>query len=544
MASTLVDARRSPGEEPSRPAPGDGTRAAPAGDGSRPSRPAWLAPTLILVAASSLLAVCVGAHAMWFDEVQAWNLARASHSLGDLFANLRYEGHPAVWYLPLFALTRVTGNPRAMQVLEWAIVTATYAVILLKAPFRLGVRAAIIGGYFVTYEYGVISRSYSLELLFLVVALVLLARPRPAWGRVALLLMLLTWTSLAGGVLAIALGLGLGMEALRQRKAGAERRVWRSPLSAGVVAIGSALAAAVVCIPPSDYHSFALGIPSTPLTTFSSDRFLVALSGPWRGLVPLPSGIGRWNTNLLDTLPQSVTIEALLGVVLAVAVAVALRHHRVAFRVWVLGALGYVAFSYVVVLPDRSHYAGEWFVLFLAAAWLAAAPPGEARTEGDPLRLRGGSAITLGAVVAIVLGAQLVATLAILPDQTLHEFAPDRSLAATATTHGLAHDIVSAQDLDAVTMSAYLEQPVYSIARRTDIAFFPNDEREALGYAHLTSADIVCRAASIAGQRRRAVALVTDRALDARAGMTMLRTSHGVTLWQVEPGTSTAACSS
>ncbi len=534
MASTLVDARPAPGTEPSCPTPGDETVAA--------AQPAWWAPALILVAASALLAVCIGAHAMWFDEVQAWNIARASHSLGDLFANLRYEGHPVVWYLPLFALTRVTGNPRAMQALEWAIVTATYAVILFKAPFRLGVRAAIIGGYFVTYEYGVISRSYSLELLFLVGALVLLARPRPAWGRVAVLLVLLTWTSLAGGVLAIALGLVLGAEALRQRKAGATRRVWRSPMSTGVVAIGSALAAAVVCIPPSDYHSFALGIPSTPLTTFSSDRFLVALSGPWRGLVPLPSGIGRWNTNLLDTFPQSVAIEALLGVALAVAVAVALRHHRVAFRVWVLGALGYLAFSYVVVLPDRSHYAGEWFVLFLAAVWFAAAPPGEARTETDPLRLRGGSALTLGAVVVIVLGAQILATVAILPDQTLHEFAPNRLLTATATAHGLQRDVVSAQDLDAVTMAAYLEQPVYSIARGTDIEFFPNDEREARGYANLTNARIVCRAASIAKQRRHAVALVTDRSLDAPTGMTLLRTSHGVTLWQVDPGTAATAC--
>ena len=144
-----------------------------------------------------------------------------------------------------------------------------------------------------------------------------------------------------------------------------------------------------------------------------------------------------------------------------------------------LGALGYVAFSYVVVLPDRSHYAGSGSCS--SSPRSGSRPrPGEARAEGDPLRLRVGSAVTLGAVVAIVLGAQLVATVAILPDQTLHEFAPNWSLAVAATAHGLARDIVSAQDFDAVTMSAYLEQPVYSLGCRTDIEFFPNDEREAL----------------------------------------------------------------
>ena len=84
MASTLVDARPAPGAEPSRPAPGDESVAA-----GRPSRPSWLAPALILVVASAVLAVCIGAHAMWFDEVQAWDIALARRSLGDRFANLR-----------------------------------------------------------------------------------------------------------------------------------------------------------------------------------------------------------------------------------------------------------------------------------------------------------------------------------------------------------------------------------------------------------------------------------------------------------------------
>ena len=34
--------------------------------------------------ASVVTALGLRAHAMWFDELQAWNIARASHSLGDL----------------------------------------------------------------------------------------------------------------------------------------------------------------------------------------------------------------------------------------------------------------------------------------------------------------------------------------------------------------------------------------------------------------------------------------------------------------------------
>src|SRR6266700_449498 len=82
---------------------------------------------IVLVVAATATAVGLHAHAMWFDELQAWNIARASHSLQDLFANLRYEGHPVLWYLPLYALTRVTGDPRWMQALQLVVVVATYA---------------------------------------------------------------------------------------------------------------------------------------------------------------------------------------------------------------------------------------------------------------------------------------------------------------------------------------------------------------------------------------------------------------------------------
>ena len=43
-------------------------------------------------------------HAMWRYEMQAWLLARDSQTLGDLFFNLRYEGHPALWHLLLWPL--------------------------------------------------------------------------------------------------------------------------------------------------------------------------------------------------------------------------------------------------------------------------------------------------------------------------------------------------------------------------------------------------------------------------------------------------------
>jgi hypothetical protein len=450
-----------------------------------------------------------------------------------LFTNLRYEGHPILWYLPLFAISRFTAAPQAMQVFEWAVLTGTYAVVLFKSPFSLAVRIAIVAGYFVTFEYGVISRSYSIELLLLVLLLVALARPEPAWTRAGVLLVLLAWTSMAGGVLVVAVAVTIGWCAWRGRGSGRASPWPGKALVVAAAGIVSAGIAVVTCIPPADFHSFALGIPSEPLTTFSPDRFQVSLAGPWRGLFPLPDGIGRWNSNVLDQFPQPTLVQAILGVALVGVIAWALRASPFSLRLWLFGSAGYFVFSYVVVLPDRSHYAGEWFLLFLACAWCATSPPASAEREVGAAASGTTSRLTVGAVVGVMLAAQVVAMLAMLPEQTRQEFAPNRFLAATAERHGLQQDVVSAQDYDGVTMSAYLETPVWSIARGEDIVYFTNDEREARGYAHLTNAKIVCEAAAVARERSRPVALVTDRNLGRGPGREFLATSHGVTLWRV-----------
>jgi hypothetical protein len=104
--------------------------------------------------AVALTAFGLAHHPMWFDELQGWNIARASRSIPDVFHHLRYEGHPAAWYLVLYALTRISGDPRAMQGVELLIVAATYAVVLFASPFSKPVRVALLAGYTISFESG------------------------------------------------------------------------------------------------------------------------------------------------------------------------------------------------------------------------------------------------------------------------------------------------------------------------------------------------------------------------------------------------------
>ncbi len=473
--------------------------------------------------AAVISGVSIHAHAMWFDELQAWNIARASRALPDLFVNLRYEGHPALWYLPLYALTRVTGDPRAMQVLGWLVVMAVNAVVLFRSPFSVPARLAIVAGYFFAFEYSVIIRSYGLGLLLLVLALSCLGRPRPAWVAGTIALALLAWISLAGAVLAGVLVVVLAWTWWSSRAATTDR----APLRCAIAVVASGIASVLTCIPPADFHSFSLGIPNSSSAYVDPERLARALSGPWRGLMPVPSGLGRWNTNVLDQLVGSVWLQALVSLSLVVVVSLVLRPYRFAFITWIVGTAAYLAFSVIVVLPDRAHYAGEFFLLFLACVWFAYAPPGR---SGDANERRSSG---LSAVLVVVLAAQIVATVAILPRATVEPFAPDRTLAEAATRTGLARDVVSGQDFDGVTMAGYLDRPVWSIARGAPIRYFVNDEREARGNIGLTADRLVCAAADLARVRDRPVALVVDKPVPRLPGVRLLAESRGVRLYRV-----------
>lgn len=114
--------------------------AAPA-DAPAPARHRALAAVSLALLASAFLGwvacVVVGlvAHEPWFDEAQAWLLARDA-SLGELlFHRLRYEGHPPLWYL-LLAVPAKLGLPyKTINLVSAAI--AGVGVVLLLAERRL-----------------------------------------------------------------------------------------------------------------------------------------------------------------------------------------------------------------------------------------------------------------------------------------------------------------------------------------------------------------------------------------------------------------------
>ena len=151
-------------------------------------------------------------HEMWRDEIQAWLLARDSASFFELFAHLKYEGHPGLWHLCLMPLSRITASPVIMQVFHLLIAGVTVYLFVRYAPFNWLQKFLFCFGYFVLYEYAVIARNYALGLLLLILFCVLFREryKRPLW--IGGILFLLAHTSVHALIVTIGISFALFCE--------------------------------------------------------------------------------------------------------------------------------------------------------------------------------------------------------------------------------------------------------------------------------------------------------------------------------------------
>lgn len=117
-------------------------------------------------------------HEIWRDEWQAILLARGL-SFAGLVGQLKYEGHPLLWYLIIKGLYSIYPSHLSVQIFHWLVSVLISWLILFR--FRLPPLYAllIIFGYFFIYEYTVIARNYNLVVLFSLLFINTLKERRP-----------------------------------------------------------------------------------------------------------------------------------------------------------------------------------------------------------------------------------------------------------------------------------------------------------------------------------------------------------------------------
>jgi hypothetical protein len=321
----------------------------------------WLRrPFVLPLAFFTLGLVTILHHEMWRDELEAWDIARTSGSIAELRAGTRYVGQPPLWPLALYAVTRVTSDPRAMQALNLAFVTAAIAVLSAWAPFGTWQKWLFAFGYFPFFEYGMISRPYGLGLLLLTGACASLSGDRRRPLRVAAWFSLLALCHFHATLIVIAaLAAGVGLSVLGRRRPSAGEA---AGFALVVAAVGLAVALAIPPPGSSYLHPFRLDL--------DAERTIETLSHLWRGYVPFPVPIDSfWNHNLLDRWPL---VEAAGGLAIAAAFAWGLRRRMAAALMFFSGTSALLLFSYMQLMGQTRHD-GQLFLILVMASWLAVA---------------------------------------------------------------------------------------------------------------------------------------------------------------------------
>ncbi|HAJ62037.1 MAG TPA: hypothetical protein DCP31_24690 [Cyanobacteria bacterium UBA8543] len=317
-------------------------------------------------------------HEMWRDELHAWMIARDSSSISDLFNNLRYEGHPALWHLCLYFLSRVTRNPLAMQVFHLGISVLSVYIFVKFSPFTRLQKILFTFGYFPLFEYGIISRNYSFGVLLIFLFCIFFQNRYKNYLVLAILLSLMANTNAFTFIVAVCLAITLVFERIIESNSNRlfSNSKWNLILSVTIFVAG-VIIALLQLIPPSD--SDFTGdkeqvFQQSRVVLINIERIASSIARIWKIYVPIPSlQYNFWDTNIL-TDESSPTILRLSAVVLSlgllfISTTLFIRKPVILFM-YLSVTLGILLFHYLKFKGSMRH-SGYLFVIFLACLWIS-----------------------------------------------------------------------------------------------------------------------------------------------------------------------------
>ncbi len=306
-------------------------------------------------------------HEMWRDELENWLVPRDSSSLAELFHIRRYGGHPGLWYLILYPISRVTRDPFAMQLVHVLLASGAIFILARWSPFSRLQKLLFTFGYFPFFEYALISRNYVISelLIFALCALLGTARARPLY--LSFILFLLANTTIYGLIIAVAITLALLYRWLRQRQVGSRDAVeWKEiVLFLTIVTAGVAVSVLSVRQPPD------AGFAAAWYLNLDLRKAAIVLTTIFQAYVPIPNFFNYhfWNTNIFMRGVGSIAAAFISAGLIMFSVALFARR-RAVLLLYLTGTLGILLFTYVKYYGYLRHN-GNLFLLLIACLWLS-----------------------------------------------------------------------------------------------------------------------------------------------------------------------------
>src|SRR4030095_2124639 len=305
-------------------------------------------------------------HELWFDELHSWNIAKGSRSLGDLISNIRYEGHPPLWYTILWSISKFTHNLVYIQAVHLMMAASIVFLILFFSPFPFTTRMLMPFGYYFLFEYAIISRNYAIGvLLAFCICLIIRKNFRYKFLLYYLLVFLLSNTHIRGLILAASLHWYFLLLNIEQKK--------KSDTIALHVLLG------ILFFSPSLYFIFP------PLDSQANIHFWIARwnihqvtafsQAPLFAFLPIPAWwtYNFWNTQFLTEARTDYSILRWINLFVAMIILVLaifiLRRNKKAMNLFLVNLLLSFILAITVFTLTLERYAGFLFIGFIAAYW-------------------------------------------------------------------------------------------------------------------------------------------------------------------------------
>ncbi len=304
-------------------------------------------------------------HEMWRDEFQAWMVAADAHSIPELFKNLKYEGNPVLWHAFLFVITTFTDNPFWMQVLHILISTSFIFLINRYAPVSIIQKVLLTFGYYTFFEFNLISRSYGLGFLLVIIFCVLYQERHKYLLWMGVVLFLLANCTIFGVILSVSFSGLLVLEYLLQSRKIKVEKIRLGPLLQFVGITLTGVILGYLQIHPEPDNSF----PTFYVNFYDTLRLQWTLSRLVQAYFAIPdfTMFYFWNTNFF--VPREDEFFVLIGFVILLLWMLSFLRYRLAWVLYVVATFTILGFHYYSGLM-WSRYASHLFVVLVVCFWI------------------------------------------------------------------------------------------------------------------------------------------------------------------------------
>ena len=389
-------------------------------------------------------------HELWLDEAHHWLLARDSSSLIDLIHNTRQEGHPILWNILLYGINSFSSNPIWMQVLHVIISSTAVFLFLKNAPFSLLFKLLFVFGYYMLFEYTMLSRNYSIGLLFLFLACSYYPsrhiKPLPYFMALALLANTQAMFLVVSG--------GLALIWLIEQWQLHRFKVPKKTLL-GLCILGTGVILALVQIIPPENNALLISSGKIPFT----ERISKTIIGFFKGIAQLPDFRSShfWNSSLFINLSKP--LSAVVGIASLCIPLVLFAKNKLSL-LFVYSSIAVTFVLLYITQLSAARYHGIFVVILIVGFWISFE---HKKQELSLLPFISDKVLktTRRFLIIGIFGLHFITGITAYAMDIAKPFTQAKNTVTFLQDKNLDHKVIATKACDGSAISAYLERPVF-----------------------------------------------------------------------------------